>query len=88
MERVILSASDHFYPTQGSRSSLIVLIEELFRDDAIHRQSKADGPVLPGAQEGDLASLVPAAVVRWLTTTVRGLAQLESVEGFALFPPW
>jgi len=56
-----------------------VLIQEPFSEDVIRRPLKVDGPALPGAEEGNPASLKGREGVgcsgRWLTTTARGLAQ-------------
>jgi len=44
-------------PEQLSRSRLIVMIQEPFRDNVIRRPLKVDGPALPGAQEWNPTSL-------------------------------
>ena len=46
-----------FSPERGSRSRLIVLIQEPFSDDVIQTPLKVDGSALPGAQEGNPTSL-------------------------------
>jgi hypothetical protein len=59
------------------------MIQEAFSDDVIRTPLKVDGPALPGTEEWnptslkgrERASVVPEVGIRWLTTTVRGLAQ-------------
>ena len=57
MQSRMQSVSVHFSPGQGSRSRLIVMIQEPFRDDVIRTPLKVDGPALPGAQEWNPTSL-------------------------------
>ena len=46
-----------FFPGQRSRSRLIVLIQEPFRDDVIRPPLEMEGPELQGAEEWSSASL-------------------------------
>jgi len=53
----VQSVSVHFSHGQGSRSRLIVLIQEPYSYHAIRAPLKVDGPALPGAQEWNPTSL-------------------------------